>query len=245
MKVPGFRGVGLMAVVVAAVASLSCARNHDLEFIQVTPGTETLGIACGTAGVATTCAPTTTFRVIGHYIHPQTTVDVTSEVTWAVSNPDLISFADPNQPNVLFPTGLGCGTNLLVQATLNVDSGNSKIGSATVNINCSGNLAGGGNSTDFGLGSTPSNQTVAAAGTTTYTINVTAVSGNPMVQLEVDPNNLPAQVASFSINPSTITGSGSAILTVTASSTTGTGMITIFGSDSSGAAQTQVNLTVQ
>src|SRR5215469_8945485 len=181
MKGLVLRSICALAVLGVALAGLSCSRNHDLEFIAITPQQQTLGIACGTPGVPTTCAPTTVYRAIGHYIHPQTQQDITSQVTWSTSNPDLITFADSSTPNVLFPTGLGCGTNLLVQATLNSNPGNVKIGNSTVNINCTGGLGGGGNTTDFALTPNLLTQQVAPGGSRTYTIQVTALINTPTV----------------------------------------------------------------
>lgn len=246
MKVLGFRGVGLLAIIIAAGGSLSCARNHDLEFIQVTPSTETLGIACGTPGVATTCAPTTTYRVIGHYIHPQTTVDITDQVQWTTSNKDLITFADPSQPNVMFPTGLGCGTGLLVEATYNVSSGNQKIASATVDITCGGSGTGTGSLTDFGLTAIPTNQTVSAGGSAPYTIEVTPVNGTPVVNLQVNQSTLPPQISGVNLTPTSVTAGQSAALTLTASpsAAAGTYQVEIQGTDSSGLQNVTVSLIV-
>jgi hypothetical protein len=246
MKGLVLRSVFTVVVLGAAMLGLSCARNHDLEFISITPQQQTLGIACVTPGVPTSCAPSTTYRAIGHYIHPQTQRDITSEVQWTTGNRDLITFADPSQPNVLFPTGVGCGTNLLVQATLNSDPGNVKIASATVNINCTGSLIGGGNTTDFALTPIPRQQTVSAGGSTTYTIQVTALIDTPTVQLSVNQSTLPSGITA-SLAPPTVTGSQNSILTLSASSTIATGphLVQVQGADLSGSVATQVELDVQ
>jgi hypothetical protein len=236
----------MLAVLGAAVAGLSCARNHDLEFIAITPQQQTLGIVCSTPGVPTTCAPTTVYRAIGHYIHPQTQQDITSQVTWSTANRDLITFADSSQPNVLFPTGLGCGTNLLVQATLNSNPGNVKIGNSTVNINCTGGLGGGGSTIDFALTPNPVKQQVVPGGTTTYTIVVTALINTPTVTLMVNTLTLPNGIAA-SLAPTMITGTGNSVLTLTASPTLGAGrnFVQVQGTDPTGTVATQVELVVQ
>lgn len=246
MKVPGFRGVGLMAVVVAAVASLSCARNHDVEFIQVTPGTETLGIGCITPGVATTCGPTTSYRVIAHYIHPQTTEDITSQVQWTTSNTDLITFADPSQPNVMFPTGLGCGVGLLVEATYTASPGNQKISSATVDITCSGTGTGTGSTTDFGISVIPTSQSVSPGQSAVYTINVTPNGGTPTVALQVNQASLPPQISAVTLNPMSVTAGQSATLTLTASPTAAAGayVVELQGTDNTGTINVTATLNV-
>lgn len=244
MKGLVLRSVCTFAVLGAAVVALSCARNHDLQSISVTPSQETLGIACGSPGVPTTCIPTTAYRAIGHYIHPQGDVDITSEVTWSTSNPDLITFADPSQPNVLYPTGIGCGTNLIVQATLNVAPGNTKIASATVNVNCggSGGGSGGGNQLDFGITANPTSQTVGPSQQATYTIDVTAVTGTPTVGLSINNNNLPAGVAA-SLSPNSVTAGNTATLTLS-SNTAGTYPVQILAIDGSGSTSISVTLIV-
>ena len=247
MKGLVLRSICTLAVLGAAVAGLSCARNHDLEFISITPQQQTLGIVCSTPGVPTTCAPTTVYRAIGHFIHPQTDQDITSQVTWSTANPDLITFADSSHPNVLFPTGVGCGTNLLVQATLNTNPGNVKIGNSTVNINCTGGLGGGGNTTDFALTPNPVKQQAPPGGMRTYTIEVTALIDTPTVTLTVNTNTLPSGITA-SLNQTTIMGSGNSVLTLTASSTLATGsklFVQVQGADSTGTVATQVELDIQ
>jgi hypothetical protein len=247
MKVWVLRSVGLAAIMITAALSLSCARNHDLEFIEVTPQTETLGIACS-GPLPTDCAPTTNYTAIGHYIHPDSTQDVTSMVTWTTSNPDLIAFADSSHPNVLFPTGLGCGTGLQVQATLNVDSGNTKIGTATVNVNCgaTGGSGSGSGGIDFSLTPNTVSQTVSPGGSAVYSIEVNVLSNSPTVGLNVNLNNLPSGI-SASLAPTSVTAPGFSQLTLTASPTqaANTYTVQIQGTDASGSAATQVNLVVQ
>lgn len=240
------RSLGTIAILGFFLATLSCARNHDLEFISVTPGTETLGIACGVPGEPTTCAPTTKYRAFGTFIHPQETQEVTDQVQWTTSNPDLITFADPAQPNIMFPTGTGCGTGLQVQATLQVAPGNTKVGTATVSINCAGGGVGSGNTIDFSLSPNPGMQTVAPGGQANFNIQVVGLLGSPTVQLSVNPATLPAQISAFSLAPQTVAAGQSATLTLTASPTATAGplVVSVQGSDASGGASTSVTLNV-
>lgn len=246
MKGGGKRGLLGILVVAGLAMSLSCARNHDLEAIEVTPGNETLGIACGVAGEPTTCAPTTTYRAFGHYIHPSETQEITGEVQWTTSNSDLIAFANPAQPNVMFPTGIGCGTGLLVQATLQVAPGNTKVGTATVDINC-GSGVGTGGSTDFNLSPNPVQRTVSAGGQAQFSIQVIALLGTPTVQLSIEQATLPPQISAVTLTPVTVPAGQSATLTLTASQTAAPAAypVTVQGIDASGLATTTVTLNVQ
>jgi hypothetical protein len=243
MRAFAFRGFSTVAVLACAVLMGSCARNHDLEFIEVTPSTQTLSIACS-GPAPTDCGPTTTYLAIGHYIHPTEEQDLTTQVQWSTSNPDIITFADPSQPNVLFPTGNGCGTGLLVRATLSVTSENLKIGNGTVSVNCTTGSSTG-SSADFTLTSVTGPQTVSPGQVASYTLQVTALSNNPTVQLAVNTVNLPPEVSAFSLTPNSVTGTGQATLSLTASSTVGTGQVQILGSDPSGGASVTVSLTVK
>lgn len=239
---------GTIAALAFLAAALSCARNHDLVGIEVTPGTETLGVACGVPGEPTTCAPTTVYRAFGHYIHPSNPIEITDQVQWTTSNPDLITFADPAHPNVMFPTGIGCGTDLLVQATLQVSPGNTRVGTATVSVNCNGGV-GTGNTVDFSLSPNPQQVNVSPGGQAIFNIQVVGLLGSPAVQLSVDQTTLPAQISAFSLAPQapqTVAAGQSATLTLTVSPTAAAGplVVRVNGSDASGGAGTIVTLNV-
>jgi hypothetical protein len=244
------RCIGAIVVVACASVALSCGYNHDLQFIDVKPGMQTLTVGC-TGPAPTDCAPTTQYKALGHYIHPPDVHDITNQVQWQTTSPDLITFADPSQPGLMFPTGVGCGTNLQVLAVVyedpkNPSRGKAHVGSATVSINCSGTGTGGGGGTpDFTLSPANSSQSVAPGGTANYTINVTAVSGSPTVQLNVNTNTLPAGI-SFTLSPTSVTATGTATLTLTASSSLAAGayQVQILGQDSSGGSSTTVTLNV-
>jgi hypothetical protein len=240
------RGFCFLAVLGLAIFSLSCGRNHDLEFIEVVPSTETLTVGC-TGPQPTDCGPTTAYTAIGHYIHPQTTQDLTSQVQWSSSTKDIIQFADPSQPNVLFPTGGGCGQNLIVQAVLNQDPSNVKIGTGVVNVTCgTGTTGSGTGGIDFSLIPNPGTENVAAGGTATYTIIVNELSNSPSVQLSVNTNTLPSGI-SASLAPTQVTAPGVSQLTLTTSATqaANTYTVQVQGTDSSGSTVAQVSLVVQ
>lgn len=99
-------------------------------------------------------------------------------------------------------------------------------------------------SPDFSLSATPSTRSVAAGGSTTYTVTVTPSGGfNGTVGFSA--SGLPAAAAA-SFSPPTVSGSGSTTMTVTTGSTTPAGSytLTITGSSGSLSHQSTVTLTV-
>jgi hypothetical protein len=238
------RGLGTLFVAGALIAGLSCARDQQLESIRIIPNTETLGVGCGGSG-PTSCGPVTIYTALGTYIHPPVQKDITSQVLWQVDSPDIVQFADPTHPNYLYPTGLGCGTNLNVLAVVyrrpsDPSSGRAVVGTATVNVSCGGGSGSGGS--DFTLSPSPATQTVAPGGNTSYTITVSTTASNA-VALSV--GNLPAGI-SATLVPNSVTGNGTATLNITTTGSVAPGSyaITITGDDLSGTQSVSVDLTV-
>lgn len=97
---------------------------------------------------------------------------------------------------------------------------------------------------DFTVTATPASQTVAAGNSTSYTVNVGAVSGFTGA-VNLTTGTLPSGVtATFS--PSSVSGSGSSTLTLTTSSSTPVGLytVTIVGTSGSSSRSTPVSLSV-
>ena len=99
-------------------------------------------------------------------------------------------------------------------------------------------------SPDFALSATPSTQSVAAGGSTTYTVTVTP-SGGFSDPVGFSASGLPTG-ASASFSPTTVSGSGSTTMTVTTASSTplGSSPVTITGTSGSLSHTTPVTLTV-
>jgi endo-1,4-beta-D-glucanase Y/regulation of enolase protein 1 (concanavalin A-like superfamily) len=98
--------------------------------------------------------------------------------------------------------------------------------------------------TDFSVSASPASQTVVAGNSTTYTLTISAIngfSGNVVLTL----SGLPAG-ATASLNPASITGSGSSTVTVVTSNSTpaGSSTLTLWGSSGSLSHSTAVGLTV-
>ncbi|HEY1799764.1 MAG TPA: hypothetical protein VGG46_02420 [Terriglobales bacterium] len=107
---------------------LGCADEHKLLSIDVSPQNTTI----------TGAGLNLQFTAIGHYVHPLEDKDITSTVVWASSTDQIISFATPSQPG-LATSGLGCGTNLQISASVYKDPAKPSNGSvisgiATVNV---------------------------------------------------------------------------------------------------------------
>jgi hypothetical protein len=217
-----FRIVGAVIGLSCLLAALSCARDQTLDWLEIKP-----------QNVNLTGTPTIIYTAIGHYSHPAQQRDLSTQVTWQTDAPSIIAFSDPAHPNYLIPTGLGCGTNLGVIAFVYRHPGNNQEvhGGSTVNVNC-GSGGGSGSGADFNLSANPSSANVAAGGTAQITIAVTALSGNPAVDLALQ---LPPAGISASFNPPTVNAPNTSVLTLTVSpsATAGTYQLTVVGTEQS------------
>jgi hypothetical protein len=118
----------LIAVCAVAVLLPNCGANKQLVSITVSPS----GANITGAGL------NLQFTAVGNYIHPPVTQDITNTVVWKSSADQIISFSTPNTPG-LATSGLGCGTNIPVTATVysnpsNPPAGTAIIGTATVSV---------------------------------------------------------------------------------------------------------------
>lgn len=81
---------GVTALVITACSLLalsSCARNQHLVSIAIQPGNGTFGGADPNLFFQ--------YKAYGTYIHPPKTIDITSQVTWQSSNPQVAQFTGP------------------------------------------------------------------------------------------------------------------------------------------------------
>jgi hypothetical protein len=107
------RGKWLSIAVLAAVASslfnvTSCGRDQELVSIQIQPAVETFGAS--NIPVPADRGLTVQLRALGTYIHPPVTKDITTQVTWA-SNDTQMMTVDSN--GLLTATGISCGGTLI------------------------------------------------------------------------------------------------------------------------------------
>jgi hypothetical protein len=142
----------LSIVVLVAAASLmlglnSCGRSQELVAIQVQPVSETFGAS--NIPVPSDRGLTVQLRALGTYIHPPVTKDITSVVTWASNDTQMMTV---DASGLLTVTGFSCGGSL-ISATLKTNtsagglssSGAIVTGYMTGNVVCFTGAGGSGN----------------------------------------------------------------------------------------------------
>jgi Divergent InlB B-repeat domain len=123
------RGKWISLVVLAAAASAllaasSCARSQQLVTIQIQPSSETIGAT--TTPLAADAGYHVQLTALGGYIHPPVTKDITDQVTWVSTDPQMFSI---NSTGVLTATGNSCGT-ALISASLTTNTSEGGISSS-------------------------------------------------------------------------------------------------------------------
>lgn len=124
MRQGSLRLVVVAWIILALLVLPSCGFKRKLVSITVSPTDVTLT----GAGVELQ------LKAIGNYIHPPDSRDITNQVTWQSSAPQLITVDSTG----LATSGSGCGTNILINASAHSDPHDSSsglvIGSASVNV---------------------------------------------------------------------------------------------------------------
>lgn len=128
MRVFLFRSISALALCSSLFSLLSCGHDQTLESISVTPQNVSIS---GYVPVH--------YYATGHYIHPPENKDLTLQVIWKSTTPNIIDFSDPTQPNVAIPTLQGCGTNIQLLAVVygnptNPTHGKVVTASTTINV---------------------------------------------------------------------------------------------------------------
>jgi List-Bact-rpt repeat protein/Big-like domain-containing protein len=197
-------GKWLSIVVLVAVASLlvglnSCGRSQELVSIQVQPVSETFGAS--NIPVIDDAGLTVQLRALGTYIHPPVTKDITSQVTWASNDTQMMTV---DTTGLLTVTGLACGGSL-ISATMTTNKSSGGISSTgavvtgymTGNVVCFTSSSGGGN------GSPVLTLTFAGGGTGTVTSNPPGLScASPTPCLAQFVNGTPVTLTASPISPS-------------------------------------------
>jgi len=116
----------LTAIALLLLNASGCARDQQLESINVTPTSVTF-LSPGT---------TITFQLkaYGTYIHPPETKDITNQVAWASQSTDLVQVTSAG---VLSSSGSGhCGVTTVTATLSNPGgpNGNVIVGSATATV---------------------------------------------------------------------------------------------------------------
>ncbi len=122
-------GLALSALVaVGAVLSFpSCGNEKKLVSLQIQPGLATY---------PTPNSGQVDFSAIGTYIHPPSTQDITTKVTWSTDIPELLTLNFGGVAGAVAPSGGGCGiANIIATGKEGTGgSGNVVIAYATVTV---------------------------------------------------------------------------------------------------------------
>jgi hypothetical protein len=113
----------LTLVLTSLLIVSSCGHDQRLDSISIEPQNTTI----------TGPGVEVHFTALGHYSHPPNTKDITDQLTWASSVPQILPV---DQQGVATST-LGCGTNLEITATSNTNTPKADsvvVGSVTVNV---------------------------------------------------------------------------------------------------------------
>jgi uncharacterized repeat protein (TIGR02543 family) len=116
-------------VAVGGVLSLpSCGNEKQLVNVQVHPAT---------ALYPTPNSGQVDFSAIGTFIHPPSTQNVTTQVTWSTDVPELLTLNYQGVAGAVAPSGTGCGIADIIATGKEGTggSGNIVIGYATVTVN--------------------------------------------------------------------------------------------------------------
>jgi Divergent InlB B-repeat domain/Bacterial Ig-like domain (group 2) len=112
----------LVSIAALLLIASSCAHNHDLVSIAVSPSAFTF-FSPAAPGVQQVPIPLTAY---GTYIHPPNTINITNQVTWASDNTQVADVSSTGQ----LTDGLACGV-ANISASFYTDGGN-KNGSVVV-----------------------------------------------------------------------------------------------------------------
>ncbi len=125
--------VGLITASVLFVGLSSCGRDMQLSTIAIQPPIETFGAS--NIPVDLDAGLNVQLRALGNYIQPPVTKDITSQVTWASNDTQMVTVTPTG---LLTATGLACG-NSLVSATITTNHssmGAIVTGYMTANVVC-------------------------------------------------------------------------------------------------------------
>jgi hypothetical protein len=221
-------------VVLVAVAGLllglnSCGHSQQLVSIQVQPTSETFGAS--NMPVPSDFGLTVQLRALGTYIHPPVTKDITSQVTWASNDTQMMTV---DSSGLLTATGITCG-GTLVSATVQTNTSTGGLSSSgaivtgymTGNVVCfTGSGGGGANSpvltvTFGGNGAGTVTDTAEALSCATPTPCLFQYASGTALTLTASPvgtsvfGNWAGCDSAPNINPCTLTLTGNRIVTVT------------------------------
>jgi hypothetical protein len=114
----------------------SCGHDQELVSIQIQPPVQTFGTS--STPVSAIAGQNVQLRALGTYIHPPVTKDITTPVTWASNDTEMMTVGSNG---VLTATGLSCGSSLIsATVTTNKSSGGISSSGALVTGYMTGNV---------------------------------------------------------------------------------------------------------
>jgi len=105
------RWMSTFAMFAVACTMLTCARDQQLESIQIIPSAETF--------LSPDPSTTINLRALGNYIHPVVQKDITNQVSWASNTPGLVTITSAG---VLGPAVTAVCGAALVSATVQTNT---------------------------------------------------------------------------------------------------------------------------
>jgi hypothetical protein len=131
-----FAIAALVAMATLALVLSSCGHDQELVSIDVEPNSETFGAS--NIPLFEDAGATLQLRALGTYIHPPVTKDITSQVTWASANTQMMTV---NSSGLLTVTGEACGGTIIsATVTTNHSSGGISSTGAIVTGSMSANV---------------------------------------------------------------------------------------------------------
>lgn len=115
---------GLVVVGVLLLSLSNCAHDQELVGIQIQPSSETFGSS--TTPVGTDQGLQVQLSALGTYIHPPVTKDITSQVTWASDDTQMVTVSPTG---LVTATGGTCGSSL-ISATVTTNKSTGGISSS-------------------------------------------------------------------------------------------------------------------
>lgn len=142
-----FSIIALIATAIALLSVSSCGDPQTLQSIAIQPGAVTFGAS--NIQVSADAGLTTQLTALGSYLHPPVTKDITNQVTWASSDNQEVTVSSTG---LITATGVVCGPNALISATLTTNEDGSGVsssgavvtGSMAASVVCFTNTSGGG-----------------------------------------------------------------------------------------------------
>jgi Bacterial Ig-like domain (group 2) len=219
-----------VAGLICLVLPFTGCTNTQVASIAVTPATQSLTIGQTVQYTAT--------GTVGHGSHPATSTNLTGEVTWSSSSPDVASVTASGG----MATALAAGSTVISATMAGVTTATATL---TVTAATSGGSGGSGGSGTGGTGGTggstgttlaslaviPGSQSVAVPQDTTqfFAIGTTTSGATEDLTSQVTWYSSSAQVASITSNGGLATAAGQGTTTITAIASNGSGNSVVAG----------------